>query len=303
MMNATPEKDERGGLLQALTVLRFGVSPAVPSGLVHRILNFLRTDEQQRRQRRWYLCPAAAPPPSLRPGDAVFVKPKSAREWDQARGTVEALESATHVLVRPLQAPVGAKAKRVRLSRCLRCFDDADGPVVLLTRDTDTFRTLANSQPRAGCRVVEIGASYGECTSRLARAVGPEGSVIGLDCSAEALAEARTRLEPGISSGVVELRVMDCISDKTTFLALARDATLVFIDVRPPSPLLPPSAPISRCHAPPSPIHRLTCVSAPCPDCADRWQQSGLDGEPSTGIGAGPDRSSRGGGKERGNGR
>jgi SAM-dependent methyltransferase len=71
-----------------------------------------------------------------------------------------------------------------------------------------------------GERVVDVGCGCGATTLELARAVGPEGAVLGLDVSEPMLARARER-----AVGLAQVR-FQCV-DASTF-ALGGDATLLY---------------------------------------------------------------------------
>ena len=58
-----------------------------------------------------------------------------------------------------------------------------------------------------GERVLEIGAGTGECSLALAKSVGPEGRVYGLDLSPGMLAVTRRKLE---TAGLVERVELEC---------------------------------------------------------------------------------------------
>jgi demethylmenaquinone methyltransferase/2-methoxy-6-polyprenyl-1,4-benzoquinol methylase len=64
----------------------------------------------------------------------------------------------------------------------------------------------------AGETVLEIGCGTGHCLVKLAKAVGPEGKVHGLDLSENMLAESKKRLESMHLNECVELRCGDAES-------------------------------------------------------------------------------------------
>ena len=177
------------------------------------------------------------PAGSLKKGDFVFAQPKGRRdragvcEWkvlslvggggDQDRvlcgcTTREgaAKEFRRSRLVKIICPPATAhSAAELRTAKVLVCFSTAE------------FRTLANSQVRRGDRVVEIGASTGETTFRLARAAGRDGTVIGLECSESMIAEAR-RMHPQLN-----FQHIDALMEKMRLLQYCAEADVLFIDV------------------------------------------------------------------------
>jgi SAM-dependent methyltransferase len=63
-----------------------------------------------------------------------------------------------------------------------------------------TRRVLVDSGVRRGMRVADLGCGVGTVTALLADLVGPEGEVVGVDASAAQLAQARERLNPGVTN-------------------------------------------------------------------------------------------------------
>jgi ubiquinone/menaquinone biosynthesis C-methylase UbiE len=57
-----------------------------------------------------------------------------------------------------------------------------------------------------GARVLDVGAGLGQMSRAMARAAGPRGSVVGIEASAEQIAEARRQAEADGEAGLVELR-------------------------------------------------------------------------------------------------
>ena len=72
-----------------------------------------------------------------------------------------------------------------------------------------TAATLARAAVKPGERIVDIGCGCGATTIELARRVGPEGRVLGIDVSAAMLARAAERVAPGAP---VELVCADATS-------------------------------------------------------------------------------------------
>ncbi|WP_217595428.1 methyltransferase domain-containing protein [Cohnella sp. GbtcB17] len=78
-------------------------------------------------------------------------------------------------------------------------------------------RILADSFPRLaqritpGLRVLDVGCGTGAITKGIAEAVGPKGSVVGVDSNAALIAEARARHEgtPGLSFDVADVYNLD----------------------------------------------------------------------------------------------
>jgi SAM-dependent methyltransferase len=62
---------------------------------------------------------------------------------------------------------------------------------------------------RPGARVLEVGCGSGVFLPRLAQAVGPGGQVLGIDHSADLIAQARARVREAGLDGVVTLEVGD----------------------------------------------------------------------------------------------
>jgi SAM-dependent methyltransferase len=87
----------------------------------------------------------------------------------------------------------------------------APGPYVLATGEAadyrlrllhglygpGTRRLLLGAGLRPGMRVADVGCGVGLVTALLAQLVGPEGDVVGIDCSGAQLAQARERLASG----------------------------------------------------------------------------------------------------------
>lgn len=73
---------------------------------------------------------------------------------------------------------------------CERLISLADDLRVVLTAETNEFRRLIRAHTTTADRVVEIGSSFGEATKLLARECP---SVLGLELSADAVAESRRR--------------------------------------------------------------------------------------------------------------
>lgn len=61
-------------------------------------------------------------------------------------------------------------------------------------------------------RVLDLGCGIGLLTRDIARAVGPEGSVVGIERSAEQLAEARRRAQAAGEDRLVDFRMGDAVS-------------------------------------------------------------------------------------------
>lgn len=75
---------------------------------------------------------------------------------------------------------------------------------------------------KSGEHVLDVGCGCGDTSMELARAVGPSGSVVGVDVSAPMLARARER---GAAAGLANLRFVE--ADASTH-AFERDTDLVF---------------------------------------------------------------------------
>jgi SAM-dependent methyltransferase len=68
-----------------------------------------------------------------------------------------------------------------------------------------TLRLLLGAGLRRGMRVADVGCGVGMVTALLAQLVGPEGHVVGIDCSGAQLAQARERLASvGTNASFVE---------------------------------------------------------------------------------------------------
>lgn len=98
----------------------------------------------------------------------------------------------------------------------------------------------------AGERVLDIGCGSGGATRAAARAVGPEGMVVGIDSSPECVAEAQARTDPGLpvlfrrgdvqAMGNVPDRTFDCVVASLVLeqvLDLERAVREIFRVVRP----------------------------------------------------------------------
>ena len=157
-------------------------------------------------------------------GGEVYVTPRSRRERENARATVEELPDADHAVVRRCDGS-RSRVRRARLTRVLPRGDAARRVVVCA--DTASFRRLADSQPSAADAggVVELGSSYGDATARLARAAGGAARVLGLETSPTVLAAAEARWP--------ELRFerLDCVTEKDALAARVAAAACVFVDL------------------------------------------------------------------------
>src|SRR5262249_3210604 len=58
-----------------------------------------------------------------------------------------------------------------------------------------TGRALLDAGLQQGMRVADVGCGVGTVTALLAKLVGPEGSVVGIDASGEQLLHAREQLD------------------------------------------------------------------------------------------------------------
>lgn len=65
---------------------------------------------------------------------------------------------------------------------------------LLACATTAEYRLAARTQPRPGEICVEIGCDLGSCCERLAKAVAPDGRVVGIDKAPDRIAIARERL-------------------------------------------------------------------------------------------------------------
>jgi predicted O-methyltransferase YrrM len=177
----------------------------------------------------------------------VWVRPKAAHEWRLARAWVvasaEARDDAARVDVECL-AEGRRTSRRVRAGELIVIVDRGTEPGrtdVMVCPDTDTFRRLANAQVQPGDAVVEIGASLGETTARLARTAhgavaagdkGP-GSVVAIDITDTLFPRARARCDevaPDAAS-IVRFLKLDALADKLGLLHVAEDADAVFLDI------------------------------------------------------------------------
>ena len=120
---------------------------------------------------------------------------------------------------------------------------------VLLCGETETFRRLARSQLLPSDRVLEIGCSYGEATSLLAKRAK---EVLAVDVSGDALERARGRWA---GLGNVRFEKVDALRSSARLLEAAAemDANVVFVDVngnRASAAVAPLLAEIDECLAP-----------------------------------------------------
>lgn len=67
-------------------------------------------------------------------------------------------------------------------------------------------RSLAAMEIEPGIRLLDVGAGLGQLTRALARAAGPDGTVVGLERDAVQLSEAQRKAEAAGESGLVEFR-------------------------------------------------------------------------------------------------
>ncbi len=65
---------------------------------------------------------------------------------------------------------------------------------------------LSNLRLAPGSKVIDVGCGWGDTAIELARMVGPSGSVVGLDCCASFLAQART---DAADAGIGNIRFID----------------------------------------------------------------------------------------------
>jgi hypothetical protein len=200
---------------------------------------------------RWRLLeggPGGAACGALFPGQRVWVRPKAAHEWRLSRAWVVAsAEAGAEARADAARVSVECLAEGRQASRCVRVGElivivdggAGAGTDVMVCPDTDTFRRLANAQVQPGDKVLEIGASLGETTARLARAAhgaedqwGP-GSVVAIDITDTLFARARARCDevaPDAAS-IVRFLKMDALADKLGLLRVAEDTDAIFLDI------------------------------------------------------------------------
>eukprot|EP01116_Phalansterium_solitarium_P001430 TRINITY_DN11227_c0_g1_i1.p1 TRINITY_DN11227_c0_g1~~TRINITY_DN11227_c0_g1_i1.p1 ORF type:complete len:378 (+),score=88.10 TRINITY_DN11227_c0_g1_i1:24-1136(+) len=170
----------------------------------------------------------APTPPQFACGDAVFVLLRSQRDTGRAVVVEPAVTdgSSEPELCGRVKVKFDADGSvhHVRLARLIKVHPRNAGKTVIICGDTRNFRLLARSQPRAGDRVVEVGSSFGRCTALLA-AVPGVASVVGIDTSQEAVADAR-RTYPS-----VRFECFDVFVDKQRFVELAGGCTQCFVDI------------------------------------------------------------------------
>lgn len=90
-------------------------------------------------------------------------------------------------------------------------WDEAAEAYVGIMRTLEPFRSAVIDRlaPRPGERILDMGTGPGEPAMTIARAVGPEGSVTGIDLSERMIAIAR-RVGEARQLANVDFRVMDC---------------------------------------------------------------------------------------------
>lgn len=77
-------------------------------------------------------------------------------------------------------------------------------------RLSDRLRILVDALPlKPGMRVLEIGCGPGAAAREVARRVGPDGFVLGVDRSAKAVEQARAGSADGIAAGTLDFRKAD----------------------------------------------------------------------------------------------
>jgi hypothetical protein len=99
--------------------------------------------------------------------------------------------------------------------------------VVLLARSTDTFRRLARDAPRPGEVCVDVGSAHGDATKRMAKAVGSEANVTGLDVSPDFVRLSGAKY-PGIT-----FERLDVLEDTAFFadILAKKSPDCVFVDI------------------------------------------------------------------------
>lgn len=71
--------------------------------------------------------------------------------------------------------------------------------------------SLARLAPGRGSRVLDVGSGLGQMTRAIARAVGPEGAVVGVESSAEQIAEAERQAGMEGEAGLASFRLGDAL--------------------------------------------------------------------------------------------
>jgi SAM-dependent methyltransferase len=89
---------------------------------------------------------------------------------------------------------------------------------------------LISAQPRKGERVVDVGCGCGATTLALAQAVGPTGSVLGVDVSAPMLARARQRAREVAWITLVEADAATYAFEPRADLLFSRFGVMFFAD-------------------------------------------------------------------------
>lgn len=172
----------------------------------------------------WCIAPGGA----LVAGEACYCQLQLSggrRGW--ARGAVVAAAGgAVDVSAAPDR---GLRAVFARLPRA-RVVATERRRVVVVVEETDEFRKHVRAHATAGERVVEVGSSFGEGTAIAAECCG---DVLGLDTSAELVAEARRRRPK------LRFERIDAIAEPERFAALALGCTVCFVDVGGNRPLAP----------------------------------------------------------------
>jgi len=184
---------------------------------------------------KWFLFPArGSHTQTLLSGQRVFLTPKGVRDWACSRDwVVLEHDSDGHSTISRRLDPTSRK--RVQTSS-LNPILNTTVPNVIVCPDTQTFRRLANSQVLPGDRVLEIGCSFGETTTRLARAVKGElgqegGKIIAVELTDQLIAAAKVRCSRDSEKTNVEFVKMDAISEKSKLLSFSSWASVVFIDI------------------------------------------------------------------------